>query len=82
MRLHKRKSAIKVAGIGEYVANKTMRAKAIFTITPDGSFYFVEGERIGEAEFNKKYPLTLKPIAFKGENQDRSKNWINDEPCY
>lgn len=67
------KPTLKVTGIAEYVRNKAKRKQTLFTITPAGSFYFHEGERVKESEFNAQFPLDLKPINFKGENPDGTK---------
>lgn len=64
------KPTLKVTGIAEYVRNKAKRKETLFTITPTGSFYFHEGERIKESEFNSQFPLELKPANFKGGNPD------------
>lgn len=67
------KSNLKVTGIAEYIRNKAKRKEALFTITPTGSFYFHEGERMPESEFNNLYPVELKPVCYKGENCDGTK---------
>ena len=67
------KSNLKVTGIAEYIRNKAKRKETLFTITPEGGFYFDEGRRIKESEFEKLYPTELKPVCYKGENCDGTK---------
>jgi len=67
------KSNLKVTGIAEYIRNKAKRKETLFTITPEGGFYFDEGRRIKESEFDSLYPVELKPVCYKGENCDGTK---------
>ena len=83
MRKNKTRSAIKVGNISQVVNNQTKRAYTPFVIDEQGQGFYRVGELlIPEAEFNRLHPVQLLPIHRKGNNQDRTKNWLHDEKSY
>ena len=68
----------------EYCRNKTARQNAGYS----AGFYFINGEKLTEAEVDKKYPINgqLIPASdlkkIKGVNPDKRKNFLKDEKSY
>lgn len=73
MKIDKIRSALKVKGIANYIENKQARKTTLFSIQPNGSFYFHEGKRIEVKEFNNLHPVTLESAMYKGDNPDGTK---------
>lgn len=79
----RQKTAIKVGNISQVVTNQAIRSYTPFTINEEGEgFYRVGEELIPEHEFNRLHPVQLLPLHRKGNNQDRTKNWLHDEKSY
>lgn len=73
----------RAANIAEVVKNKEIRYSYIYRYEPSGKGYYIKGkEIIGEKEFNEKYPIEIKAPPPKGDNPDKSKNWIYDRKAY
>lgn len=78
-----KKNAIKVANIGQVVRNKSIRRSTVFVFSPNMSgHYLYDNKAIPVNKFNELFPIQLKPIAFKGKNYDRTKNWIHGDKSY
>ena len=73
MKIDRIRSALKVKGIADYIKDKQARKTTLFSIQPNGCFYFHEGERIGVDEFNELYPAVLESAMYKGDNPDGTK---------
>lgn len=82
---YKQKSApaVKYGNIQEVVKNKLKRRQFLFRFNPDGSCYYELGEyRISVEDFERKYPIEILPLCKKGENSDRTKNWLYNKKSY
>lgn len=72
-----------VSNLQEVIKNKNERNKYTFTYEPNGlCYYTVNGKKINPIDFDKMYPIVLKKSLKKGQNSDRTKNWINDMKSY
>lgn len=79
----RQKSAIKVSNISQVVNNQLTRAYTPFTINEEGKGFYVVGEvLIPEEEFNNLHPVQLLPLHNKGNNSDRTKNWLHGGKSY
>jgi hypothetical protein len=82
---YKQKSAlpVKYGNIQEVMENKLKRCKFSFRYNPDGTCYYEMGEyRLSVEEFENKYPIEILPLFRKGENSDRTKNWLYNKKSY
>lgn len=83
MQILKTRTAIKVNNIAEVVANRNKIKTTPFVFESTGdNYYLYEGERISEEKMKAMFPLQLKPVAPKGANYDRTKNWVFGEKSY
>lgn len=72
-----------VTGIPAYVRNKELRRTTTFIIDSEGKGnYLFNGELIPKLKFEIDHPVKLSKMAYKGENRDKSKGWLNDEKSY
>lgn len=83
MKILKTRTAIKVDNIAEVVANRNKIKTTPFIFKSTGeSYYLYEGKRVEVAELEEMFPTQLKPLALKGANYDRTKNWVFGEKSY
>lgn len=58
------------------------RRNTPFVITPEKSFYLINGKEVSEDEFNATYPVPLKVKVesefSKGNNPDKTRAWLQD----
>ena len=79
----RRRRYLLVGNVKEVLENKLIRSKYTFTYECNGDgYYTVDGEKITIEEFNILFPIELKPPAPKGENYDRTKNWLHGNKSY
>jgi len=72
-----------ISNLHEVIKNKNERNKYSFTFEPNGLCYYTIGDRkINVIDFEKMFPIDFKRNFRKGENSDRTKNWINDVKSY
>jgi hypothetical protein len=72
-----------IINLHEVIKNKQERNKYSFTYEPNGLCYYNIGEqKINPIAFDKMFPIEFKRGFKKGENSDRTKNWINDLKSY
>lgn len=67
----------------DYFINKQKRDNLLFRIEPTGESYYLAGQgvKLTSRELDQYYPLGLKirtfnPDKWKGENSDKTKNWM------
>ena len=84
MTFEKAKNALKVTNISNVLESEQRRNNVPFVFNPNGESYYIhEREEINESQFNRLYPLEkLIKTAYKGENSDRTKNWMQDQKSY
>lgn len=84
MTFDRAKNALKVTNITNVLQSESLRANTPFVFIPGAeSYYLHEGKEVEQRQFEKDYPLAkFIKTAYKGENSDRTKNWINDEKSY
>lgn len=84
MTFEKAKNALKVTNISNVLASEKKRNDTPFVFNPNGeSYYLHEGKEINESQFNRLYPVEkLIKTAYKGENSDKTKNWMHDGKSY
>ena len=71
-------NAIKVQGIGQMIKNKFTRSQAIYRNYPNGiQTVIFDGEEYPKTEFEKMYPINLRPKEPKGKNPDRRGEWMH-----
>ena len=76
-------NAIKVSNVCAALERKRFRLNTPSRITPEGEFYLLDGVEVPVQEFNKMFPeISLVPVAKKGGNSDRTKNWMHDAKSY
>lgn len=69
--------------IQEIVKNKALRNLYIFTYKPDGkNYYTVNSKKISVDQFNEMFPIQLTKHNPKGNNYDKTKNWMHGEKSY
>jgi hypothetical protein len=61
--------------VSEYVKNKTARQNTPFVIINGAGFYRVNGCLVVQAEFEKKFPISL-ILGLCNENPDKTKLWM------
>lgn len=74
---------LKTMTFATYFKNKQAHQTASYHITPEGKSYLVlNGRHYTEEEFNRVFDLSAfltmeqRPDKQKGENADRSKDWL------
>lgn len=84
MKSDKLKNSLRVTNISKALESERLRSNTPFVFIPySESYYLHEGKEISENQFNILYPIErLQKTSYKGENSDRSKNWINDVKSY
>lgn len=83
MQILKTRTAIKVNNIAEVVANRNKLKTTPFVFKGTGDNYYLhEGKRVSTPELEAMFPIQLKPVAPKGANYDRTKNWVFGEKSY
>lgn len=79
----KSKPIVKYGNIQEVIKNKYRRSLFLFRYNPDGTCYYeLGGIRLTIEQFEERYPIELIPFFNKGENSDRTKNWIYNKKSY
>jgi hypothetical protein len=74
---------VKYGNIQEVMQNKLKRNKYLFRYNPDGSHYYELGEyQLSVEDFESKYPIEIMPLYRKGENSDKTKNWMYNKKSY
>lgn len=74
---------VKYGNIQEVLKNKNQRNKYLFRFNPDGTCYYELGEyKLTAEEFESKYPIEIMPLFRKGENSDKTKNWLYNKKSY
>jgi hypothetical protein len=73
--------------IATYLANKEKQESTPFKIIGGTGYYIVDGKPIHKDEYESQYPIepiiTLDdPKRWKGENKDKTKNWMHDKKSY
>lgn len=72
-----------ITNLQEVIKNKQERNKYMFTYEPNGlCYYTVNGKKINPIDFDKMFPIEFKRSLKKGENSDRTKNWIYNKKSY
>lgn len=70
--IDKSKTALRVKNIVEYIRVQNIRKNTLFTFSPYGSYYTLNGERISESDFLKRFTPKLSSITFqKGANPNK-----------
>ena len=79
----RRKRYLLVGNVKEVMANKLARSKYTFTYkSNEDCYYTVDKKKLTIEEFNTLFPIEFKPPAPKGENYDRTKNWLHGDKSY
>jgi hypothetical protein len=74
---------VKYGNIQEVMRNKLKRSYFSFRYNPDGTCYYQLGDhKFTIEDFEKRYPIELMPSFKKGENSDRTKNWMYNKKSY
>jgi hypothetical protein len=83
MKIPKTRNAIKVDNIQEVVANRNIVKTTPFVYKSTGeSYYLLDGKKVSIEDFESMFPLDLKPVAPKGANYDKTKNWVFGDKSY
>ena len=74
---------VKYGNIQEVLKNKYERNKYLFSYNPNGNCYYELGEyKLTVEQFESKYPIEIMPLFIKGENSDKTKNWLYNKKSY
>ncbi len=72
--------------ITTYVNNVTTRQNLSGKISPTENYYIVNGEKKTPAEMDAMFPINEKiqpsNVRYKGENSNKSVNWMVDKKSY
>ena len=72
-----------ISNLAKMMENKIKRNSYIFTYNCDGTNYYkVDGEEVSVKDFEERFPINLVFRADKGENSDKTKNWMQDKKSY
>lgn len=65
--------------IATYIHNQSMLHNTLFRIEPDGKGYYIhEGTQYTREQFQKMFPLPISFIAYRRNNADRTKVYLQD----
>lgn len=80
MKIENSKTAIKVSSIAQMVSNKQTRKTTPFIFNHSGEkHYLYEGIKVSEEDFEKRFPVDMPPLIFKGTNCDGRKVWMEHD---
>lgn len=80
MKIENSKTAIKVSSIAQMVSNKQTRKSTSFVFNHSGERYYLhDGIKVSEEDFEKRFPIDMPPLIFKGVNCDGRKVWMGHD---